>query len=95
MLAHCAGERGPPVLLVPSLINPGWVLDLDDFSAQLGKEHRAIRTGAILFRRKDAKARKGESVLGHAGFRLTHCFEIIIRCISFVPSPMHIRIESR
>lgn len=30
MLAHCAGERGPPVLLVPSLINPGWVLDLDD-----------------------------------------------------------------
>ncbi len=34
-------------------------------------------------------------LLAHTGLAFTHCLEIIIRCISFVPSPMHISMASR
>ena len=70
-------------------------LDLDDFCAKLSKEHRAIRASAVLFCRKDPKSGKGETLCHYAGFRLIHCLEMIMRCISLVPSPMHMRMESR
>ena len=69
--------------------------DLDDVGPQLGEEHRAIGASAILFGADDAKTGERERAICHAGFRFTHCFEMIIRCISLVPSPMHISMESR
>ena len=40
-----------------------WWLDLDDLRPQLGKEHRSVRPGAILFEAEDADAGEGE--VGH------------------------------
>ena len=70
-------------------------LDLDDIGTELGKKHRPIGPSPILFGADDAKAGERERASCHAGFRFTHCFEMIIRCISLVPSPMHISMESR
>jgi hypothetical protein len=67
------------------------VLDFDDFRAEIGQQHRSIRSRAELFDRDNPHSAEGL----HAGFRLMNCLKIMIRCISFVPSPMHVRGASR
>ena len=71
-----------------------WRLDFDNVSAQLSQEHGAIRSCTILLRANYAKSFEWKA-LAHAGLALIHCFEMMMRCISLVPSPMHISIESR
>ncbi len=68
-------------------------LDLDHLGPQLRQELRPVRPRAILLGRKDSEA--GEGQFRHAGFRFTHCRAMMMRCISLVPSPMHISSASR
>src|SRR5262245_59357541 len=67
------------------------VLDFDDFCAEIGQQHRSIRSRAELFDRDNPHSAEGI----HTGFRLMNCLEIMIRCISFVPSPIQVRGASR
>ncbi len=82
--AHAA--RGIATLLA--------ILDLDDFGAEVGEVHRAERPGAEVLERQHADAGEGQG-RGHTGFLSTSWRAMMIRCISFVPSPMHISGESR
>ena len=70
----------------------GGVLDLDDLGAEVGQEQRAVGPGAELLHGQDAHAFQW---LHEAGFRLIHCLAMMMRCISLVPSPMHISGASR
>src|SRR5262249_50703868 len=68
------------------------VLDLDDLGTEVGQKHRAVGTGAELLNSDDAYA--FERFHG-IGFRLIHCRAMMMRCISLVPSPMHMSGASR
>jgi hypothetical protein len=70
-------------------------LELDHLGAELGQHHRAIGPRAILLEAEDPDAGKRQGLAAHAGFRFTHCLATIMRCISLVPSPMHMRSASR
>ena len=58
------GGSGPPVVLVPSLINPPRILDLDEQVSLTGAIARVGRR-AILLDWGDAEDRRGLSVAGH------------------------------
>src|SRR5689334_17865977 len=58
------GGNGAPVVLVPSLINPPRILDLDEHVSLTGAIARMQRR-AILLDWGDAEARKELSVVGH------------------------------
>src|ERR1700691_68300 len=64
------------------------VFDLDDISTEVGEKGRSVRTGAKLFDRKDTQTLER---LHATLFLLIHCFAMIMRCISLVPSPMQVR----
>lgn len=87
-LSCSPGKKGP----VGALSSAAGQRDLDDFGPQLGQHHRAIGPRAILPDREDAHAGKRRV---HSGFRFTHWRDTIMRCISFVPSPMISSIASR
>jgi len=60
--------------------------------AEVGEQHGAVRCRPELFDRDDAHALKW---LHAAGFLLMYCFEMMMRCISLVPSPMQVSGASR
>ncbi len=62
-----------------------WVLDLDHLSAEIGKLHGAVRTGAVLLEGDDAQS--GERT-AHTGFRSMRWRAMMMRCNSLVPSPI-------
>ena len=68
------------------------VFDFDDLCAKIGQQHRSIRSSAELFDRDNPQSAER---LHAAGFRFMYCLEIMIRCISFVPSPMQVKGASR
>ena len=68
------------------------ILDLDDLGAEIGEQHGAVRRRAELLDGNDANALKW---LHAAGFLLMNCFEMMMRCISLVPSPMQVNGASR
>jgi len=72
------------------------VLDLDDLGAQAGEEHRPIRRRGELLGRENADARERLAGAHHAtGCCLIHWRAMMMRCISFVPSPMQVSGASR
>src|ERR1700722_1108339 len=68
------------------------VFDLDDFSPEVSEKGGSVRTRTILFDRKDAQTFER---LCATLFLLIHCFAMMMRCISLVPWPMHVRGASR
>ena len=68
------------------------VLDFNDFRTKIGQQHRSIGPCAELFDRDDPQSAEGLHV---AGFRFMNCLEMMIRCISLVPSPMQVKGASR
>ena len=65
----------------------GRVLDLDDFRAEIGQLHRAVRPRAILLDRNHAQAGKHREH-HHTWFRAISWRAMMMRCNSLVPSPM-------
>ena len=70
----------------------GGVLDLDDLGAERGQELRAVRRGAPGL---DAQYAETLERPHETGFLLSHCFAMITRWISFVPSPITVSGASR
>src|SRR6185295_7846521 len=68
------------------------LLDLDDFGAEVGEVRGAERSGAVHLHREDAHSLQGRH---QAGFRAISCLAMMMRCISLVPSPMHMSGASR
>src|SRR5690606_5911898 len=85
------------------------VFYLDDLRTQVREKHGAVGARAELFYRDDAYALQRKmgraryvtalwlaGTRGHcAGFLLIHCLEMMMRCISLVPSPMQVSGASR
>jgi hypothetical protein len=77
------------------------VLDFDDFRSEIGEVHRAEGTCAERFEGQDAQARKRKrrSCRFHGrtqtGFLSINWRAMMIRCISLVPSPIHMSGASR
>ena len=72
------------------------VLDLDDVGTEIGEVHGAERSGAERLEGQHTNAFQGQVRRVHQiGFRSISCRAMIMRCISFVPSPMHISGASR
>src|ERR1041384_4303665 len=68
------------------------VLDLDHLRAEICKQHRRVGTGAELLEGEDPNSLQRF----HApALRFSHCLAMIRRCISLVPSPMHVSGASR
>ena len=65
----------------------GRVLDLDDFRAEIGQLHRAVRPRAILLDRNHAQTGKHREH-HHTLFRAISWRAMMMRCNSLVPSPM-------
>jgi len=80
--SHAAG--GVPALRA--------VLDLDHLGPEVGEVQRAKRRGPEVLESQDPVAGRGQR---HAGFLSTSWREMMTRCISFVPSPMHMSGASR
>src|SRR6201996_5803578 len=68
------------------------ILDLDNLGAEIGEQHRAVRRGTELLDGYDAHALERLHV---AGFLLMNVLEMMMRCISLVPSPMQVSGASR
>ena len=72
------------------------ILDLDDIGAEIGQIHRAEGARAERLERQDADTLQRQVGRVHQiGFRSISWRAMIMRCISFVPSPMHISGASR
>ena len=70
----------------------GRMLDLDHVGAEVGQELRAIGPRAVVLDGQDPHA---PEQFHQTGLRSISWRAITIRCISLVPSPMHIRGASR
>jgi hypothetical protein len=69
-------------------------LDLDDLGAEVGEVHRAERAGAEVLEGEYAEAQERQGGT-HTGFLSTSWRAMMMRCISLVPSPMHMSGASR
>ena len=69
-----------------------WRLDLDHGGAEVGKVHGREGAGTKLLEADDPQPGQRQV---HAGFRSISCLAMMMRWISFVPSPMHISGASR
>ena len=67
--------------------------NLDDFSTEVREVQRTKRTGAEVLEGEDAIALQRLAI--HSGFRAASWRAIMMRCISFVPSPIHMSGASR
>ena len=83
-------KRGPTLREVSPLVC--CVLDLDHLGAEVGDEHRGVGPRAKLL---DGEEAHPFQRFHATGFRLIHCLAMMMRCISLVPSPMHMRGASR
>src|SRR5580704_2479349 len=70
------------------------VLDLDDFGSEVGEMLRTEWAGAILLDRQDTNAVERQMSV-HIGFLATSWRAMMMRCNSFVPSPIARRGASR
>lgn len=68
------------------------ILDLDHLSAHVGELHGTEWPRTVLLHRQDAHTRERQR---HTGFRATSCRAMMMRCSSFVPSPITSRGASR
>ena len=82
MRPHVAGDVAPCFS----------VLDFDQICSQVGQKTSTIGSGTILFDGDDPQTLERKA---HTGFLSTNCRAMIMRCISLVPSPMHINGASR